>query len=592
MYAKNQTFSSYFEDNAGDTGTLAFPEYDWKIHPDGTKVCGVIYWVNLASFDSAYYAPYATPGAGTGPDGFYPDVTSWYLLNDEIMGIYAQIGQVGGSPINGIQPYVSAPGLIESKINITLTGPNPEDYTLSLDTSVLRDPNTQAYCVLLAGYAWHDIVPDSAKPDASAKRGDLCVLDVECYGRRSDGAVATLLSLKNLTSGKEIRTFGIEDQGTQLSLDDPRFFNSAATIVAYDMPTLSFAIQHKHTITDFPVGGGEKHATHFGIGIYTLAKFRETMYPSSIDPAAKAAIDSRIAQDGRALASAYTGGISLMPINDFTTWGDADMDALRRNYASNPTQQLTYSPPINSLVNPNISFDGLKFYDDVTPNPPPSTGAYNWFYFCLPQGGMPAFPLFDITVAYPGWYQYTGEITRRIMISPYTTFFAHPNGSWAFFDQQFIYNRAGAGTLITGGGDFQCLVPLDVSNFEHCIFDKIAVGGKVGRSTSSAKLAYSDMRATFGADTAADQVDNAVVYQLLTINWQGYSARMDDHAYYTGTKIRSGGLTAPNYEYYSDGNLQCASLGAYWKSPDGTQYVIPQVLAQPVTFSSCVMISA
>jgi hypothetical protein len=71
---------------------------------------------------------------------------------------------------------VHAPGLIESHDRIALTGPNPEDFTLTLTTTTLRDPASHNMCTLFAGYLSKDIT-------GAGSRGDLCVWDVERYYR-------------------------------------------------------------------------------------------------------------------------------------------------------------------------------------------------------------------------------------------------------------------------------------------------------------------------------------------------------------------------------------------------------------------------
>jgi hypothetical protein len=219
VYKKTQTFKSWFVTHGGAggaeaTGLYEFPEIDWKIHPSGTDMCAVVYERIEAQFDTAYYAPYATEAGdhSTGPGTFYPDATSFDVMNATALGA-ASMGM--GAMTVGDKYYQCAPGLLSVKIEIELSGPNPEQFSLTLTSNEIRRPTTTTYCTFLAGYVAHDIkAKDWTKeaPKFDAERGDLCVLDIECYGNLTTNKAASLLSLKNLHTGSEasneIKTYG------------------------------------------------------------------------------------------------------------------------------------------------------------------------------------------------------------------------------------------------------------------------------------------------------------------------------------------------------------------------------------------------
>jgi hypothetical protein len=363
---------------------------------------------------------------------------------------------------------------------------------------------------------------------------------------------------------------------------------------------------------------GATCSIHFGVGIYVMNKLKTMMFPTTQDSGISNTIRAAATSDGRA-ALAQLGAITLMPVNDLRTWGDTDLDSLRESYDSATPAGghggfSSVSPDL--IGNQYMISAGLKYERAARVTAIPTAAAANW-YATLTQGRSYPFPIFNLTDPRPGWYQYMGELLTRIQISPYTTFFAHPNGTWAFFDQQFIYNRVGQGykrDILSGNERRTCTVTLDPTNFEHCIFDHVHFEGKSSLESSfvalynqainrgilagnlldaSAVVSYADMRATFSKDTVADGVDASVVYYSLKISWQGYTARLTDHAYFSGHKLEAtGAFAVPNWDFPADGLLLSASLGAYWTDLAATTYVVPQVEAQPVTFSSCVMISA
>jgi hypothetical protein len=264
---------------------------------------------------------------------------------------------------------------------------------------------------------------------------------------------------------------------------------------------------------------------------------------------------------------------------------------------------------------------GFKYYDFVQAHPSPTTAAVNWWYACLGAGRAAPFLLFNLTDPRVGWYQHMAEIMSRLRTSPWTTFFAHPNGSWAFYNQEFVYNRAGLGYHHTYDGyvnRYTCTVPLQVGNFEHCIFDRVHLQGRkltaydssfvslynkaVNKAVKEGAL-LDDATPTTPAQLSAlfslggstpDPYDPAVAYQTLNVLWRGYHFSGVDTGYYSGTKqaprLGTTFYVDPNYDLDPQGLLQDASLGALWQNPALDTFLTPAFEANPAQFSSCVMI--
>jgi len=323
VYAKTERFKDWYEVHKGGTGEEAaglyeFPEYDWRFHPDGTKMCTVVHERELATFNSAYFAPYETDITTQGPGTYWPDQTSFDLMNAVTMGVTSLHA---GMLTPGDPYYMSAPGILEVSIDIVLTGPNPEDFTLDLTATEVRRPTTSQYCSMAAGYCWYDIKATTytdETPVFDARRGDLCTLDVECYGRLSDSKAADLYSLKNITQATEIRTFGASSTYTAGSI-----FSGIPSLVAFKFETLSFVFKYRNEVktTDtYP-----KREMFFGVSVYVLNRYKHTFFPTTMPEAQQTAILSKVDVDMRAAMVAEFGSLTLMPLNDLADWTNSRM---------------------------------------------------------------------------------------------------------------------------------------------------------------------------------------------------------------------------------------------------------------------------
>ena len=634
VYAKSERFLDFFTANPGNTGVNDFPEYAWKIHPDGEKAVAVVYERVAAEFDEAHYAPWAAddpmPFPTKGPLPFFPTPDNFATMSAALTGVYPQLGVMQETTDLGATRYLCAPGLIEITIHLAITGTAAEDYTFSVTVNTLRRPTTAALCPLVAGYVFHDVLDPISTPALKvyrARRGDLVVLDIECYGRLSDSGAASLMSVKNLTAGTELLTFGADTEHRKAWSAPEGMATTFSQLLAFDMNTLSFAILHRHrarTLVGDTFDGITTQATHFGVGIYVMGKYKTTLWPETIDAAAKLAIQGFIEANGRDLVA----GLDLMPLNDLRGWGDADMDSLRENYdrRRDPDGGGFFDNPPHALVDPlaNMFMDsgfGFKYYDLlVQEHPDPTPAAFNWWYACLGAGRYAPFLLFNLTDPRPGWYQHMAEIMSRLRTSPWTTFFAHPNGSWAFYNQEFIYNRAGFGIHQRYDGyiyRYTSTVPMSVANFEHCILDHvhleskkhgfdstfvalydIAVNKAITHGTildDAAPVSRAQLSALFSVGFAVDPYDATVTYQTLNARWHGFDFRGVDLAYWTGTKqaprLGTTFFVEPNYDLSPHGILQNVSLSGFWQSSDLSEFLVPALAANPAQFSSCVMIS-
>ena len=618
VYKKTQKFKDYFAAPPGSDplGLNDFPEIDWKLHPDGTEMCAVVHERAAAVLDNAYFGTYATDTGTQGPSDMFPTDASFYLMNTEAMGCYQRLN--GQKPSVSTDPwYMVGTGLLQVKIEIKRTGLLLEQYSLTLTVTETRRPTTTPYCSFVAGYCFYTLKDKkkstTEKPVYHAHRGDLMVLDIECYGNASTGDSANLFSLKNLTQdGREVNAFGamntvfqsVVGLGTMLA-------GQEGVLFASDMRTLSFAVRTATNVFD---DVNKYHETiHFGLAIITMNKYRETLYPKTIPDSVKEIIEDANSCDIRERMNSQMPGMSLLPLNDLRTWGDTDLDSLRESYVWTSAKHGTYSPPIQPLNNfDQIQTHGYKFYrNGARLTAVPTAAAQTWYDYLMTQGGLKPFPIFDLDNPRPGWYLYMGQIISRLYQSPYTAFFTHPDGSWAIYDQQMVYN--GNGMYRDGSPAGPGYLSCDPARLEHCIFDKVhfattmqrpvwntsflklynqAVTGLVDDGTLPKHMTpllsdYSEIKVKFKINAIADTIDATLTYAEIQMDWyKGFTCYYVERWYWSGTRNFGTG-----FESQSGGGFQLFSLCQYAQLTSGAAASVPPISNNtPVKFSSAVLI--
>lgn len=620
VYAKTQRLLDWYAAHPGatDIGTTEFPEYDWKLHPDGLEMCSVVYERYQCDLNTMFFNTYATPTGVQGPATYWPDATSFYKLTSNASGFGPPIEDVPPS-VPGDKWYLNGTGILRVVIDIQLTGPRPEDYTLTLTTEEIRRPTTTPYCTFLAGYVWHDIKASDYAPDNkvyAARRGDMMTLDLELYGHPTSGATANLCSLKNLSdSGKEINVIAAGTTFTGAPLAKFALLTYDCDIVAADLKTLSFVV--RDACEEFVA----RNATiHFGMTVYVMNKYADTLFPDLVPPPIRDIITANGQIDQRAVMDSTFPGITLMPLNDMRDWTDPDLASLRENY-SRMFSSDTYAAGTDPLENWNQmeTFGQLYWKTGARDFPLPSTAATVWYNSLMAQGGLRPFGMFYLIEPRPGWFLYTAQMMQRIVMAATATFFSHPNGTWAYFDKQWLYNANGYLPIVTLGGSHSGIGDLDPAGLEHCVFDKVHFqldrGGvtftrdsnfvelynlAIQRAKKNKTLAddseeidptYKDIKGVFTVGTVADTFDPTVSYAKLLMNWYpkvtpGGHYYFVDRAYYSGTKDFFIG-----FEFAMMGHLANFCFGAIMYRVSDDSAVSPLFDSFGITFSSCVAIT-
>ena len=429
-----QRFSDWYLANS-TLGLVEFPEIDWKIHPDGTKMCAVVYKRTPIVYDTAYFT--GLPSHSGNPSGDFAAA--------ETAAGFAGDFENGNLP----DRYQLATGLLEVTINISLIGFNPEDFTISCVTTTVRDPESTPVGTVFAGYVWHNIIdPYGDGKTLAATRGDMCVADIEfSYDASSvNTQYAPNWFIKNITAGpggvgsgvgKDILTLG------------------GAAMLDFDMKTLSFAAQY-NTIsilptscpirTGYPPATSGTHQTlaptatidfvvaHPQVGIYTFGKFREMLYPPGIPDAQKDTGNTT----PPAVFRANQVGLTAFAMNDTSTWAN------HQNIRDYISFSYGYGTPSYSLATADTAF-----LNNVMSN-----------FWELVYVQSPRF----------GFYLYANYINKLLRKQAKSILFAHPSGSWMYFDSGIIYNKNGIHSQLA---HYDTWTPFDASLLSTAVFDRI-----------------------------------------------------------------------------------------------------------------------
>ena len=196
VYLPSIPFKDYFAANGSANTVIDLPELDWKFNHLGTRAVTIAYAREPFNFDAAEFA--VDPGINAMTS------TEFNELRDQL-GVTGRNAFPAFAPTHNPQRYFVAPGILQARVQITLTGPNLEDFTTAIFIDVIRDPAIHAHCTLAVGFAWYDIKDAAPATTNRVTAGDMIAFDVEQWASTLSftGSHLPLLSIKNLTADSE-----------------------------------------------------------------------------------------------------------------------------------------------------------------------------------------------------------------------------------------------------------------------------------------------------------------------------------------------------------------------------------------------------
>lgn len=476
------------------TGTKN-PEFRWEFNHLGTRACTIAYArANFGAFETSWY----TAMYPDGPDpmtlseyeGYAHYNNPWPVPS----GIHPFIGGFGNAYESfGLPRNFAGPGVIEAVIKVTKgQGTDPDDFDFSVTINSVVDPiNDAANLPLAAGYLWHKV------ENASASPGDMLVLEMEMFYNIAEADTHYFLK-------RALRVRNASTSGTVFS-------NMEGWVRGMDLRTLSFHMQvliasekgPKYTVPagDYFPGetwpsGFDQQATDSFVTARPLnyvvvkGKLERTFAPNDVPPWMAEFFASFQNRDLDGWVSApYSVPDGAVPIKINTRWTPATL----RNEMSPGGPELAY------LKHP-LRINITEWFGE---------GVYFSLVWAAAPSGLSGYPI--------GWMHAAHECLSRLRIPMVdSTFYVHPNGSWAVFDTNTFYNTLGVPKAPSHMSSWcQNGTLLDASHFKWFPVDAVCIRrGKKKAETTFVEL-YNQAQ-TAHAETAAE-TGTPVEFQPLTL---------------------------------------------------------------------------
>lgn len=563
------------------------PETEWKFNHLGTKAVAILFEREAYSFDSTYWA--VDPSATQEFDATdFAALSSW-------MGVFSNYTESFAPYTYNPTRYFIAPGVIEVEIEIELTGPNLEDYVAKLKVRTVRQASVdedKSRWAMAVGYVWYDI-PKNKHLGRNVKAGELVALDVEYWvhpmGTNGDATERQIIySIRSLEKVDEL------------------FSLVGMPLLALDLTTLSMVGRLDIYTQEYRFSGGANvgyNIRHSGALIIHNGVGKEILYPETMSPDLKPQFEQYLNTSGRdvlkALDVASGGQWRYVPVTTpYDGWTSSFTDY--RDWWAR--QDWYWYDEWYAFIDPDLDGGGkVRFKTGTHSFPADGDDTETW----LNALGGDFRPLFFCDSPRWGWHQYTNLMAGFMLLSSQTTFYTHPNGTYVFWCDGWVYDKNGMPWDFTNGigpgasGNIamsplytymkNTLSAYDPTKIEHVIFDRVHFevrsGGKalatknttlrelynkaveIGKAAETLEdpdnfkpIELKDMRATFTKEIG-DDVDAEHQFLDLKVTWHGrdYWSRESAYSYFYGS-------TAYPPLYGTAGNFNNLNLYANWRS--------------------------
>lgn len=454
--------------------TVDQPEFEWKFNHLSTKAAAIVFEREEFEFDSTYWAIDANPASNQA----FTQTDFDTIIRDWCGSDMNYVEGFGPQTYNPTRYYV-APGIIELTIKIELTGPDLNQYVATLETTEVRRLSTavsgnnpaQNRWALFVGYVHHDI-PKRTNTEVTVKAGTLVAIDLDHY-------VKPLGSLGFETEHLTLLTC------RDVKADVDVFSFVGSPIMAVDLTTLSMVMRLDSYSKETKYSGGatpiDFQIHHFGAVIVHSGVVKEVLLPENIPEEEKVKLAAYASVNGKQYLAALGAGWEYQPPTTARDGYDAGFTTVRDWWARE--EHYWYNDRY-VLLDPDLSFYGDYVLYKTGTQPTYDNADIKWLN--SRAGGWETL-LFSTSPRWV-WNTYAVEALYYMSVSLFTTFFTHPNGTYAFFDDTWVYDRNGmpgwssnrlgpgqTGEPIGSDLDWQIdtLDLYDPAKLEHVIFDRV-----------------------------------------------------------------------------------------------------------------------
>lgn len=563
---------------------LDIAQIDWKFNHLGTKCCAITMEREEYKFDTAFWA--------INPSATQPFTSAKFSAFKSYMGLFSNFTTTFSQYTYQPQRWFVAPGIVELTIEITLTGPDLMQFTAAITAEEVRRPSltsgANSRYSLLVGYTWFDI-PKAKNTSKAVKAGTMVSIDMELWVQPR-GTKGELTNRQILMSVQDVRA------AAEL------YSIVGSPILGVDLTTLSLVHRiDAYSVEQKTCSGVEVPfvVRHSGACIIHSGVVKDVLFPETMPDDMKLVAQRYIDIGGRKFladriaATTTDGAWELVPMtHPKDGWGDSSLNQYRDYWAHDKWYDIDQ---YYALIDPDINVSGYVQYKTASPPAYPADGDATEKWLAAIGGDFRI--LFFCDSPRWGWHQYTSTVVGYLNVNLHNTFFTHPNGTYAFFDNGWIYDKNGMPgdfVALTGPGsqtpytgvsswNKDTLATYDITKLEHVIFDRIhfEVSVKdrkaVSRNTSFRELYNNaikldinsippaeninpielvDMRATFIKEIGT----NGHSFLDLKATWNGRNGWYQEEAYSTGTTT-----TYPPL-YGTAGNFNNLNLYGYWRT--------------------------
>lgn len=432
------------------------PEFRWEFNHSATKAATIAYArVDFGAFNNSWYTK-PTPESSEALTPAEYDAACYFNNPWPVpSGMSPFSGGLGNAyeGWSGLPRNFAGPGVIEALPVITMNeGNDPYDFSFTVTINTVINPKTDAADFPLAvGYLWH--LPDG---EQSVAVGDMLVLEAAMYSYLY--SYTQQMRLRNATSGAMV------------------FTGMLGRVRGMDLRTLSFFIQSMMTSE----AGPAQTAT---LGDY---------YAGQPVPSGYALTFTESFVTARPVSYAVVKGkLARVFLPDDVPTELAATAATVAAYTLDDVFNRPYSPPAGSVaMKLNTQWLPAMLRGGDAKDQAPEVA---WFGVAVgialkwanPPAGMSGYPV--------GWMSAALAVHNFLSIPGVdSTFYVHPNGSWAVFDAGTLYNTLGVPKHVsTMGRRYNTGALLQTTHFKWFVVDAVEIK-RLG-ATKAAKSTFVEL---------------------------------------------------------------------------------------------------